>query len=169
MGNSMECCSACEAEPDGKDFHQSVPTSVTDEGFVFPESTLGEVDQDYEKAMRESVTVARRSIVEEAVAGKTNTAIPNVVRFEATLTRATKGEPIGMSLDPGNGKVLIVNGEAKSGGVLDSWNRSHPENQIRDGDVITAINDKKGDARQMFAEFRVATVLKIKVARVVIR
>merc|ERR1712070_170805 len=73
---------------------------------------------------------------------------PKKAAFEVTLTRQNQGDELGMkTTEYKKGGQLIS--EVVKDGLLDKWNEEHPQQVVRKGDIITAVNGKGGSYKDM--------------------
>ena len=75
----------------------------------------------------------------------------------------TSGTPLGINVSA-CGQFLVVL-DVISGGLVDSWNATHPLNQIKSGDRIFGVNDVHGDCDKLARALRDDGVLSIRLVQ----
>lgn len=68
---------------------------------------------------------------------------------------------LGIDVDTTQGLALLV--DAVTGGLVEEWNRLHPDLQVRAGDQIVEVNGISGDAQAIFKECRHAQHLEMRI------
>ena len=66
-------------------------------------------------------------------------------------------------MDHKDGKTLLI--EKVNAGMVNSWNQEHPEQPVKPGDRIIAVNGASGDAMKVAGECKAASVLELTLRR----
>eukprot|EP00929_Paragymnodinium_shiwhaense_P016396 TRINITY_DN124705_c0_g1_i1.p1 TRINITY_DN124705_c0_g1~~TRINITY_DN124705_c0_g1_i1.p1 ORF type:complete len:139 (-),score=51.40 TRINITY_DN124705_c0_g1_i1:155-571(-) len=82
--------------------------------------------------------------------------------FTITLNK-TEGARLGVDVDHHDGVTLLI--DAVTGGLVQAWNEGNPNEQVKQGDRIVAVNGVRGDVMQLVDECKKNQVLTMKVKR----
>lgn len=94
-----------------------------------------------------------------------NLTLPRCARFDsedertACLDRSGEGR-LGVKIDDGDGVSLLI--VHVGPGLVEDWNREHPDLEMTAGDRIVAVNGLRGHADQIYKECTTAETLSIK-------
>mmetsp|Transcript_66468 Transcript_66468/g.188703 ORF Transcript_66468/g.188703 Transcript_66468/m.188703 type:complete len:147 (+) Transcript_66468:78-518(+) len=77
----------------------------------------------------------------------------------------TQGQRLGIDVDHQDGSTLLI--EYINGGLVEAWNRDHPDRAVRQGDRIVEVNNIHDDVVQMVESCKQHTVLHMRVRRAV--
>merc|ERR1712060_190926 len=84
----------------------------------------------------------------KAVGGKDeDTAANNSKEFTITLRKTPENSRLGLTVDIANSVNMVV--DKVNGGLLSSWNQSHPDMGVKPGDRVVTVNGQSGDAVEL--------------------
>jgi len=75
----------------------------------------------------------------------------------------TPGSKLGVDVDHQDGVTLLV--DAVTGGLIEAWNKAHPDEQVKRGDRIVEVNGYRGDILNLVDECKKTQVLVMKIRR----
>lgn len=84
--------------------------------------------------------------------------------FFVVLQKTNVAQPLGMDVDVGDRRTLLVE-KVKVVGALPDWNRMHPEQAVLPGDQILAVNGTAGIAERMAVRCAGDLVLELRIQR----
>eukprot|EP00929_Paragymnodinium_shiwhaense_P023130 TRINITY_DN14564_c0_g1_i3.p1 TRINITY_DN14564_c0_g1~~TRINITY_DN14564_c0_g1_i3.p1 ORF type:complete len:154 (+),score=53.67 TRINITY_DN14564_c0_g1_i3:71-532(+) len=82
--------------------------------------------------------------------------------FDIILDKSS-GTRLGIDVDHQDGATLLI--EQISSGLVEEWNKEHPEKQVMVGDRIFEVNGVKDEVLQLVDECKLQKVLKMKLRR----
>merc|ERR1712187_874588 len=75
--------------------------------------------------------------------------------FAIQLDKSAPGAKLGVDIDRSDRGISITVREITHG-LIDDWNKAHPDLAVERGDRIVAINGSRGSANDMVAALKVA-------------
>ena len=75
-------------------------------------------------------------------------AVGNVATIKVCVDRS-KGQGLGVGIERGDGQLVVKWVRA---GLVEEWNKGHPDMEVRRGDLILRVNDAEGDTKCMVSE-----------------
>jgi len=84
-------------------------------------------------------------------------------QYSIVIEKRKSDFKLGIDVDTTHGSALLI--DAVTGGLVDEWNRHHPDRQVKAGDHIVEVNGVSGNAQAVFKECKFANRLDMKICR----
>mmetsp|Transcript_401 Transcript_401/g.1052 ORF Transcript_401/g.1052 Transcript_401/m.1052 type:complete len:177 (-) Transcript_401:142-672(-) len=82
--------------------------------------------------------------------------------FKVTIDKS-RGDKLGVDVDPAPNDVALIIVGFTGGGLVEKWNREHPNQALKIGDRIHVVNGIRGDVHKLVAACRKDAILELTV------
>merc|ERR1740121_1709813 len=83
--------------------------------------------------------------------------------YEISVEKTDASSKIGVDIVPTGGKTLRV--KKIKDGLIDTWNKSNPDNLVKPGDFIVNVNGATGSCEQLLSKITADATLTIQLTR----
>lgn len=167
-----QCCCTNDPTAAGTDMVETqaiatIAAKSMEEEEVAPSAAVAMEEQSPDKlpfAAEQLPCAAEKVVLREVLREVSTVKGPNPNEIVAVFTRTEPGQVMGLHADQGNQHNLVVHSITEDG-LIGQWNKANPDQAVKKGDMIVAVNGWIGDSKGLHEELKTANSCECRIIR----